>query len=84
MFRKWRIDAKARGWAGTRPQTKNRRLQIHDLHAVHWNVRGKTVQEVLDTMQDIIHAPDFLLLQEVGGLGKADASVVQGSYCSME
>ena len=28
-------------------------------------------------MQDIIHAPDFLLLQEVGGLGKADASVVQ-------
>ena len=60
-----------------KPQTKNRRLQIHDLHAVHWNVRGKTVQEVLDTMQDIIHAPDFLLLQEVGGLGKADASVVQ-------
>ena len=51
-----------------KPQTKNRRLQIHDLRAVHWNVRGKTVQEVLDTMQDIIHAPDFLLLQEVGGL----------------
>ena len=39
-------------------------------------MRGKTVQDVLDTLQDVIHPPDLLLLQEVGGLGKGAPDAV--------
>ena len=39
-------------------------------------MRGKTVQDVLDTLQDVIHPPDLLLLQEIGGLGKGAPDAV--------
>ena len=47
-----------------------------DLRAVPGNVRGKSVQEVLDTLHGVIHPPDFLLLQKVRGLGKASPNTV--------
>ena len=53
-----------------------RESKFSDLQVLHWNVRDKTVQDVLDTLQEVIHPPDLLLLQEVGGLGKGAPDAV--------
>ena len=58
---------------GSKDTTDSR---FSDLEILHWNVRGKTVQDVLDTLHGVVHLPDPLMLQEVGGLGKGEPDSV--------
>ena len=59
--------------SGSKDTTDSR---FSDLEIIYWNIRGKTVQDILDILHGVMHPPDRLMLQEVGGLGKGEPDSV--------